>query len=389
MEYGNTGVVLNKESKKLILDSIRHNKPAKVPMMYRGEPSLNNKLLDYFGLGPIEENWDRLVELLGADNYSDGETLGAFTTYFPDYTGPDFNTVFEINRFDIWGIRPVEIYSGEDRNIVFSEKPPMADMNDVDDISKYPFPRLEWFDFSVYRNNSEQKEYRSHKEQQKIELKDFKKSDLYFLNTSCMNSLFMVSTYLRGIEKFFMDLILNEKYARTLLDKIGEFMVLFNEKNLKSIGRQIDLYGMWDDFADQSSLMISPDLWRKYFKGWYKILIDEAKKYDLLVCFHVCGSCFEIIGDLIEMGVDILDPVQVSAKNMNLENLKKNFGKDICFHGGIDSQKFLPFAKPEEVTSEIKRIKKLFCDDGGLILGPSHYLTPDIPLENIIAMYKD
>ena len=117
MEYGNAEVVLNKESKKLMLDSIRHNKPAKIPMMYRGEPSLNNKLLDYFGLGPIEENWDKLVELLGADNYSDGETLGGFTTYFPDYTGPDFNTVFEINRFDIWGIRPVEIYSGEDRNL--------------------------------------------------------------------------------------------------------------------------------------------------------------------------------------------------------------------------------------------------------------------------------
>ena len=89
------------------------------------------------------------------------------------------------------------------------------------------------------------------------------------------------------------------------------------------------------------------------------------------------------------MGVDILDPVQVSAKNMELENLKKKFGKDICFHGGIDSQKFLPFAKPEEIKKEIKKIKKLFENNGGIILGPSHYLTPDIPVENIIVMYKD
>jgi uroporphyrinogen decarboxylase len=186
-----------------------------------------------------------------------------------------------------------------------------------------------------------------------------------------------------------MDLILNEHYAQTLLNKIGEFMVSFNERNLGSIGKYIDLYGIWDDFADQESLMISPQLWRKYFKPWYKILIDEAKKYDLLVCFHICGSCVEVIPDLIDMGVDILDPVQVSAKNMELESLKKKFGKNICFHGGIDSQKFLPFAKPEEIKKEIKKIKKLFDRDGGIILGPSHYLTPDIPIENIIVMYKD
>ena len=139
----------------------------------------------------------------------------------------------------------------------------------------------------------------------------------------------------------------------TLLDKIGEFMVRFNKKNLSCLGKYIDLYGIWDDFADQNSLMISPDLWRKYFKKWYKLLIDEAKKYDLLVCFHVCGSCVEIIPDLIELGVDILDPVQVSAKNMDLKNIKKNFGKDICFHGGIDAKKFLPFAKPIEVRTEV------------------------------------
>ncbi|MDD3519754.1 MAG: uroporphyrinogen decarboxylase family protein [Actinomycetota bacterium] len=350
---------------------------------------MNNKLMDYFNLGPLEENWEKLIDKLGADNYSDGETLGGFTTYFPDYIGPDFNALFEINRFDIWGIKPVEIYSGKDRNIVFSDKPPMRDMDDIEDINKYPFPKIEWFDFSAYRNNSEQVEYKSHKEQKRIELKDFKKSDEYFLNTSCMNSIFMVATYLRGIEKFLMDLVLNEKYVLTLLEKIGEFMVLFNEKNLKCLGRYIDLYGVWDDFADQGSLMISPALWRKYFKGWYKILIDEAKKHNLLVCFHVCGSCVEIIPDLIEMGVDILDPVQVSAKNMELVYLKKRFGRDICFHGGIDSQKFLPFAKPGEVSAEIKRIKTLFGDDGGIILGPSHYLTPDIPVENIIAMYKD
>lgn len=380
---------MSKESKKLLLSSINHKKVDRVPTMYRGEPSVNNKLVEYFNLGNLENDWDKMINLLGADNYSDGETFGGFTTYFPDYIGPDFNTIFEINRFDIWGIKPVEIYSGGVRNIVFSKNPPLYVKDEIEDIKKYNFPKLEWFDFSVYRNNTDQITYNSYKDQKKIKLSDLRKSDEYFLNTSCMNSIFMVSTYLRGIDKMFMDLALNLKYAETLLDSIGEFMVQFHIRNLKSIGRYIDLYGIWDDFADQESLMISPEMWRKYYKKWYKKLIDEAKKYNLLVCFHVCGNCSEIISDLIEMGVDILDPVQVSAKNMELGILKKKFGRNICFHGGLDSQKLLPFAKPEEIRKEVRRIRKLFDGEGGIILGPSHYLTPDIPIENILAIYKN
>ena len=376
------------KTKKLLLDSIRHKKIDRIPTMYRGEPSVNKKLMEYFNLGRLEDNWSRLTELLGADNYSDGETLGGFTTYFPDYIGPDQGAIFEINRFDVWGIKPVEIYSGGARNIVFSKNPPLYAINEIEDLKKYEYPKLEWFDFSLYRNNTEQISYGSYKDQEAIKLSDLKKSDEYFLNTSCMNSIFMVSTYLRGTDKMFMDLILNQKYAETLLNSIGEFMVQFNARNLKSIGSSIDLYGVWDDFADQESLMISPEIWRKYYKVWYRQLIEEAKKYNLLVCFHVCGSCIEIIPDLIEMGVDILDPVQVSAKNMELGNLKKKFGKDICFHGGLDSQKFLPFAKPEDITRQVRIIKDLFNSDGGIILGPSHYLTPDVPIENILAIYK-
>lgn len=380
---------MSMKTKKLLLDSIMHKSTDKIPTMYRGEPSVNQKLIKYFNLGRLEDDWGKLAELLGADNYSDGETLGGFTTYFPEYIGPDFKSIFEVNRFDVWGIKPVEIYSGYARNIVFSKNPPLYNIEDIYSLKNYNYPRLEWFDFSVYRNNTEQIAYESYKDQEKINLNDFKKSDEYFLNTSCMNSIFMVSTYLRGMEKMLMDLILNQNYAESLLNHIGEFMVQFNERNLKSIGKYIDLYGIWDDFADQESLMISPELWRKYFKVWYKRFIDEAKKYNLLVCFHVCGSCIEIIPDLIEMGVDILDPVQVSAKNMDLENLKNKFGKNICFHGGLDSQKFLPFAKPEDITGEVKKIKEMFMKEGGIILGPSHYLTSDIPIKNILAIYKD
>ena len=356
--------------------------------MYRGEPSTNERLIRYFKLESLEKDWIKLISLLGADNYSDGETLGGFTTYFPKYKGPDFNTVFEINRFDIWGIKPDEVFIGDERHVVFSGSPPLSSKDEIADIEKYSFPQLSWFDFSIYKNNTEQINYKNAGEQQEIKLSDLKKSDEYFQNASCLNILFMVSTYLRGMEKLFMDFLLNPIYAEALISKIGEFMVEFNKINLFNIGNAIDLYGIWDDFADQEGLMISPGLWRKFYKPWYEKLITEAKKYGLLVCFHICGNCSDIIGDLIEMGVDLLDPVQTSARNMGLENLKQKFGKNICFHGGLDTQKFLPNANPKQIKNEVKRISSLFENSGGLILGPSHYITSDVSIENILAIYE-
>lgn len=380
---------MSTKAKNLLLDCIMHNGADKVPTMYRGEPSTNEKLIKFFNLGSIEDDWEKLTLLLGADNYSDGETLGGFTTYFPNYTGPDFKSTFEVNRFDIWGINSQEVYIGKERHVVFAKIPPLGSKDDIAALDNYPYPKLEWFDFTCYRNNTEQISFKSHKDQQEIKLSDFKKSETHFLNASCQNSIFMVSTYLRGMEKLFMDFLLNPMYAETLIAKIGGFMIEFNKINLANIGEFIDLYGIWDDFADQEGLMISPAVWRKFYKPWYIKLINEAKKYNLLVCFHVCGNCTEIIGDLIEIGVDILDPVQVSAKNMSLENLKTKFGKNICFHGGLDTQKFLPFVTPKEVRKEVRRINTLFGDGGGLILGPSHYLTSDIPVDNILAIYRD
>ena len=371
-----------------MIDSINHKNIDIIPKMYRGEPPVNNKLLKYFNLSNLEEDWDKLIELLGADNFSDGETLGAFTTYFPKYIGPDFGTIFEPCYFNIWGIKPVEIYAGGNRDVVFSKNPPLYNFDSLADIKNYNYPKLEWFDFSTYKVNSEAIAYKSADEQKEISLTDFRQSDRYFLNANCINYIFMISIFMRGIDKMLMDLITSKKYAEILIGNIGEFCLEFCKKNLESIGKFIDVYGIWDDFAMQDDLMIPPDIWRRFYKPWHQKLIEVAKKNNLFVCFHVCGNCTDIIPDLIEMGVDILDPVQVSAKNMEISKLKKQFGKDICFHGGIDVQKFLPFATTDEVRSEVKRIKKLFDGEGGIILGPSHYITADTPIENILAIYK-
>ncbi len=373
--------------KKMLWDAI-HHKGGQVPVMYRGEPPVNKRLLTYFGLKNLETEWETFIHRLGADNYSDGETLGGFSTYFPKYIGPDFSTLFEINRFHIWGIKPVAIEAGGNRDLVFSKNPPLAEKGNLEDVKNYPYPQLEWFDFDTYVNNSEQVDYTSQEQQQEIKTEHLKPSNRYYLNTSCLNSIFMTSIFLRGMDNMLMDLVSNQKYAQILVEHIGEFMVNFCRKNLESIGKRIDLYGIWDDFASQEGLMLAPELWRKFYKPWDQKIIEIAKSYGLLVCFHICGNCTAVLPDLIEMGVDILDPVQTSAKDMDLAKLKKEYGKDLCFHGGLDIQGFLPRANPAQVRQKVEKIKGMFEDQGGLILGPSHYITNDTPTENILAIYQ-
>ena len=210
----------------------------------------------------------------------------------------------------------------------------------------------------------------------------------WFTCTYFNSSVFIICSYMRGMDRLLYDLAAEPTLAHALIERVGEACIALNKANLASIGNRIELYGMWDDFAGQDNLFMSPAMWRRYFKPYYKRLIEEAKKYGLIVYFHCCGDLFDVIPDLIDLGVDILDPIQTSARRMKWKDLKREFGKHLCFHGGIDIQKLLPHGTPAEVQDEVRGVKELFDGEGGLLLGPSHLMTRDIPVENIIAMYR-
>jgi uroporphyrinogen decarboxylase len=374
-------------NKELIIQSIEHRNISRIPMMYRADPAVNLRLIEYFKLGSIESGWQELIKKLGADNFSDGATLSGFTTYFPKYIGPDFNITYESNHFFIWGIKPIPMKVGDTIDIVFHKNPPLYDKDELCDIADYGFPRMDWFDFNTFKIVSEAV-FQDFNSQKEVSVRNLKRSEELFLSAYFMNCIFMVSIFIRGINKMLMDLVSNKRYAEKLIANIGEFMVEFCSNYLAAIGDKLDMYGIWDDFATQLDLVISPELWRRYYKPWYKKIVEIAKKYNLFICFHVCGNCSAVIPDLIEIGVDILDPVQVNAKNMEICKLKKLYGKDICFHGGLDAQNLIPLGTPSEIIKEVKRVKNFFRGEGGIILGPSHFITPDTPIENILAIYQ-
>jgi len=194
---------------------------------------------------------------------------------------------------------------------------------------------------------------------------------------------------LSGMEKVLMDIILNPALTQAVIERIfGIYYDIF-KRTLEAGSGLIDVFSFGDDYATQLDMMIDANHWRQYFKEPTRKLIDLAKSYGVLVAFHSCGAIDRIIPDLIEIGVDILFPIQPLAKGMNAERLKSEYGRDIVFYGGIDVQHVLPFGTTEEVRSEVGRVLDVFGTDGGYILCSGHSILEDVPVENIVAMYEE
>jgi uroporphyrinogen decarboxylase len=355
-------------NKNRVLNAIHHKGVDRIPLMYRALPAINNKLLAYFSLDrDIEKSWQELMKIMGFDLFSGGNGIGKFTKFKPSYTGPIKKNPIDHNFFYIWGIN--SHFDEKSDSICYQVNQDFARLETIDEMEKYCYPDVNDFDYRW---------------------KDMPLSlnDNNFLGTGTLNSIFMIALYLRGFDNLMIELLSNKSLAKFYINKIGEFVFEYTKKIFENVGGNLEFLALWDDLAMQNSLMIPHYIFREFFLPWYKKIFGLAKKYDLITYFHVCGNANEIIPDLIDIGVDILDPIQTSAKDMQIDKLHKRFGNDICFHGGIDVQALIPFGKLKDIRNYINWVLDLFDKKGGLILGPSHDITVDSPLENILAIYR-
>ena len=198
-------------------------------------------------------------------------------------------------------------------------------------------------------------------------------------------SLFEAPWYLRGFDRFMKDLLSNERFALRLIDKVEDFSMKV-AKRLLEYG--IDMFATGDDVGMEKNMLISPRLWRKVFKPrWEKNFRELRKKNsDLIISHHTCGHVTPIIPDLIDVGLDVLNPVQPRA--MDPAELKTEFGDRLAFWGTVDEQRTLPFGSVADVEGEVKLRIETVGKGGGLMLAPSHNIQPDTSLENIIAFYR-
>ncbi len=195
--------------------------------------------------------------------------------------------------------------------------------------------------------------------------------------------------YLRSIDEMFIDMMDNEKLMNYIIDKVTEIEISLWDMYLDAIGKYIHIIQRAEDLGTQTGLIISPAMFRKYFKPAeeevYRFIKSRAPH--VKIWFHSCGAIEPLINDFIELGLDILNPVQHLCEGMDSFELKAKYGKKLCFHGGIDLQKALPGTLEDTITETETRIKA-FGPGGGYILAPANHIQKDTPVENIVALYK-
>ncbi len=250
---------------------------------------------------------------------------------------------------------------------------PLADAT-IEDLAGYPFPRGDDpTRFTGVRENARR----------------LRRETPYALCTGISGVVYEICWYMRGLEKWFEDLLTNQRFCETLIDRILKYWLDFETGFMKAVGDIVDVVMIGDDLAGQSGPLFSPALFRKIVKPRQKALVQHLKSLTRAkIWYHTCGDCWEYIPDLIDNGIDILNPVQIGLKNMVPGALKKRFGNELVFWGGgIDAQHVLPFAGPEAVRAEVRKNLEVFRPGGGYVFNNVHNIQKGVPPENIIALF--
>jgi len=210
--------------------------------------------------------------------------------------------------------------------------------------------------------------------------------DLYSVRGPYWKPLFCRACDLFGMEEAMVRMFFQTQIFEAVLDKVFEQVSEFCELLLSACGDAMPIFCLGDDFATQRGLMISPELWRKFLKDKYARLFEIGKKAGKFVWFHSCGNITEILPDLIDIGMDVWETVQLHTLPMSPQQLKREYGKHITFFGGINTQR-LPFATPGEVRVEVAECIQVLGEGGGYICGPDHHIKPDVSPENTVALF--
>ena len=280
--------------------------------------------------------------------------------------------VNENEYIDDWGLvwkRPVN-------GLFFdSSNAPLANAESTEEILSYPWPETEALASS---------------DGIKEEAKALYENTDYSLIGSFGSSIYMRAQLMRGYEQFFIDMVSNTDIVEALLDKILEIRIKLAAMLLDEAGEYLDVVELADDITGQQGPLFDPEIYRKLVKPRTKALIDsiKSKHKHIKTLFHCCGSVTPFIEDFIEIGIDALNPVQVSAADMDSKTLYKRFGGRITFWGGIDQQGVLVNGSPEDVRKETRKRIEDFGSSGGYFPFSTHNIQVDVSPENIIAMYE-
>jgi uroporphyrinogen decarboxylase len=247
----------------------------------------------------------------------------------------------------------------------------LAEAQSVDDLARFRWPLVDWFDYSAMRAQAE----------------EARRKQVVFCGYMAP---FYFHNMLRGLEQSLIDPLLDSEFTHELIRRISDFFYAYHRRMFETCAGLIDIAQVTDDLGSQTGPLISLEMYREFYAPQHKRFIDLCHEFDIKVFHHDDGACRPFLPLLVEMGIDILNPIQWTCPGMDRVELKREFGGQICFHGAVENQRILPFGTAEEVRKEVRDCIDLLASDGtGFILGPCHNLQINTPVENIIAMYDE
>lgn len=366
-------------SRNRVLTALSHRQPDRTPVDLLAVPSIWDKLMAHFNVHNREEVLRALqvdCRRVSYDSYAippERVTAGGVVDWTDHPACTTTERVYRLRKndrlMDIWGAcrRLAENPFG-----VYEElaEYPLAKADSIADLAAYEWPSPDWFDFSGLS----------------AEIKELDSAGEVHIRYR-IGSLFETAWSLRGFEQTLIDLAESPDIPGYLMDRILDVHLANLDAAVRASGGRLDMVYYYDDLASMENLLMSPAAYRRIIKPRQEKLLEAARSYNLPVMYHCDGSIIKLIPDLIDLGVTLLNPIQVNARDMSAASLKEKFGDRLSFHGGVDIVNLLPKGTVEDVRQGVKDLVNILGHDGGYILAPSHHLQGDTPLENVLAMY--
>jgi uroporphyrinogen decarboxylase len=340
-------------SRERVMRAVDRLGPDRTPADYKAEPEVNAAVMHHLGV----QDYDGLLRKLAVD----------VRRIEARHVGPPSKSLDDGTVEDYWGIRSRRVSASHGTYDMYVETD-VWKAETVADLERHSWPSPDIFDYSVLA-------------EQCARNPDFA---LLFEGSD----LFTRPCILRGMENMMLDMLERPDMAHYVMERFTSFYCEDLTRALEATGGGFQLYCEWSDFGTQQGLLLSVPMWREFIRPYLKRLIDVCHSGGVRFMLHSCGAVRDLIPDFIDIGVDILDPIQVMAVGMDPAGLKKDFGNRLSFHGGVDTQSTLPFGTASDVSAEVRdRVDQLCGGGGGYIIAPSHNIQPDTPIENIVAMY--
>ena len=337
-----------------VLRAIGHQKTDRTPADYAAHQQVTEALIDRLGVADKEELLQALHVDMRRVRFGYGQSA----------TGPDAEGYMR----SMWGLRYREDDEGDEGPAQIF---PFDEDTTIDQVHAHPWPDPEALDYSGIRAECEK--YYGH----------------YATFGAPWSPFFHEVGWLIGQENFFVWMATKPAVVQAIIDHMVDYEVEATRRFLEAAEGMIDITYFGNDFGTQRELFISPRMWEQFMRAPLKRYFDVSHDFGCRVMKHSCGAIRDIIPQLIEDGVDVLDPVQTAAAGMDLAGLVRDFGDRLTFHGGVDTQGTLPFGTVAEVREEVRSYIELTRERGGYILCGSQDYIEDIPLDNLLAIYDE